>query len=113
MLCCMPKKRKVTNKNEIKTMPHYFANQKTKVKFISQQKLNKIKTFSHKGQVVTPNNMLNFSLNLKSNPEFTAKVLIAYSKSFYHLRKNKNYGAFTIFDIPLSYILKEDKFTYL
>ncbi len=92
-------------KTQIINMPNYFKGYNTKVYFISQIKLNKIKSFSHKGIVITENNTMNFSLKLKSNPDFTSKILIAYAKSFEKLKNKKEYGAFTIFDIPLSYII--------
>ena len=93
-------------------MPDYFKGYKTKVHFTSQTKLNKIKSFSHKGTVLTPNNIMNFSLNLKSNPDFTASILIAYAKSFEILKNQQQFGAHTIFDIPLSYIIN-NKFELL
>ena len=95
-------------KKTIVNMPDYFKGYKTTVKFITQKELNEIKTFSHKGEVVTYNNTLNFSLNLSSNPDFTAKVLITYANSFSKLKQMKLFGAHTIFDIPLKFIIKED-----
>ena len=100
-------------KSEIINMPHYFKNYKTKVKFVKPNKLIKLKSFSHKGEVLTKSNEMNFSLNLNSNPDFTASVMIAYAKSITHLKKEKKFGAFTIFDIPLSYIINIDKFQFL
>lgn len=100
-------------KHSIINMPNYFLGYKTKVNFVSSEKLNKIKSFSHKGEVATKNNIMNFSLILPSNPDFTASVMIAYSFAFIKLKKEKKFGAFTILDLPLSYINQTDKFKYL
>ena len=108
---CLKQDRKRI-KETIINMPDYFKDYKTKVHFISQQKLNKIKSFSHKGIVLTESNTMNFSLNLKSNPDFTAKVLIAYANSYKTLKEKKMFGAHTIFDIPLSYII-DNKYEFL
>lgn len=106
------KKDKTKIKKSIINMPNYFKGFKTKVKFVKQTKLNKLKTLSHKGTVITENNTINFSLTLTSNPDFTAKVLIAFAKSYQTLRNKKNYGAYTIFDLPLTYII-DNKYNYL
>lgn len=98
---------------EIITMPDYFKGYKTKVNFVSIDELNRLKSFSHKGQVLTKNNVLNFSLNLHSNPDFTASVLIAYASSFAILKEKQMFGAHTIFDIPMNYIMQKDEFSLL
>ena len=100
-------------KETILNMPNYFKNCLTQVNFISLEELNKIKSFSHQGEIVTQNNIMNFSLKLPSNPEFTAKVLVTYAKSFTSLKNKQKFGAHTIFDIPLNYIINEKKFTIL
>ena len=100
-------------KSKITTMPHYFAGQKTTVKFVSQQKLDRLKNFSHKGIVLTKGENFSFSLKTKSNPNLTAKILIAFAKNYQHLIADKSYGAYTIFDLPLTNILPKDKFNYL
>lgn len=98
---------------EIKTMPDYFEGYDVIVNFVSQAELDKIKSFSHCGEVLTENNVLNFSLNLKSNPAFTARVLTTFASALMELVQEKKYGAFSIFDIPMKYILKKSEFTYL
>lgn len=110
---CSPLEKREEIKSKIITMPDYFEGYKTFVHFVSPKKLNSLKSFSHKGQVITSNNIMNFSLNLPSNPDFTAKILIAYARSFIHLKKEGRRGAFTIFDIPIKQIIKKDKFSYL
>ena len=96
-------------RNQIVNMPDYFLGYKTIVKFVSQAKLNRLKTFKHRGEVLTCGNIINFSLNLPSNPKFTAKIAVTYAKSIKNLSKP---GVYSIFDIPLSYII-DDKFKFL
>ena len=106
----------VANKNDraeiekqIRTMKNYFEGYKTSVKFVSQQKLDKMKSFKHKGEVVSQNNVMNFSLNLKSNPNFTAKVMVRYAKNFITLLNENNFGAYTILDLPIKNIMDKNK----
>ncbi|MBR3697039.1 MAG: diaminopimelate dehydrogenase [Clostridia bacterium] len=97
--------------NEIKTMPNYFSDYQTTVHFISEEefKANHNK-MSHGGFVIHSGNtgkennkeIIEFSLKLDSNPEFTASVLIALARAAYKLNKAKQYGAKTIFDIAPS-----------
>lgn len=96
---------------EIKTMPNYFVGYETTVNFVSQGELEKIKNFSHQGQVMTKNNTLNFSLHLSSNPDFTAKVVTSFARAFESV-KNKR-GVYTIFDLPLKTILRKDFYKFL
>ncbi|MBO5850702.1 MAG: diaminopimelate dehydrogenase, partial [Clostridia bacterium] len=44
--------------------------------------------------------VIEYSLKLGSNPEFTASVLVAYARAVYKMYKNKNYGCKTVFDVP-------------
>ena len=90
-------------------MPDYFADYKTTVKFVTQQEIDKIKTFAHKGEVVAMSGVAEFKLNLKSNPEFTAKVLVSFARAVPKLKEANRYGAFTVFDLPLNLILKKEK----
>lgn len=102
-------------KNEIVTMPDYFFGYDTKVHFVSQEKLNSLKNYSHKGCVLSTGNIINFSLSLSSNPDFNASIMIAYSRAIKYISQHGKYGAYTILDIPAKYILrdKEDKFKFL
>lgn len=89
----------------IRNMPDYFEGYKTKIKFCSQKKIDKLKAnMSHKGHVTSLGGAMRFEVNLKSNPNFTARVLVAYSVALCHLAQNKDYGAKTIFDIPISHL---------
>ena len=96
--------------NEIKTMPHYFADYNTTVEFISMEELKANHSgIPHGGVVIRSgktganlenNHIIEFSLKLDSNPEFTSSVLVACARAAYKLSQKKDYGAKTIFDIP-------------
>lgn len=93
---------------EIKTMPNYFADYNTIVHFISEEELKqKHSKMSHGGFVIHSGEtgegnkqIIEYSLKLDSNPEFTASVLIALARANYRMNRNGQYGAKTIFDIP-------------
>ncbi len=97
---------------EIKSMPNYFADYDTTVNFISKEELDKNhKKLSHGGSVIrsgstTQENseLLELSLKLDSNPEFTGSVLVAYARAVYKMRMNGATGTVTAFDIPLKYL---------
>ena len=95
--------------NEIKTMPNYFSDYDTTVHFISEEELEEKhrKKMSHAGFVIhsgeTGNgnkHVIEYSLKLDSNPEFTSSVLIALARATYRLNICQQYGAKTILDIP-------------
>lgn len=48
----------------------------------------------------TNNQTIEYSLKLDSNPEFTASVLVAYSRAAYRLNQQGQFGAKTVFDVP-------------
>ncbi len=95
--------------NEIKTMPKYFADYDTTVNFISQEELDKNhKGIPHGGFVIRTgktgielqnNHIIEYSLKLDSNPEFTASVLVASARAAYKMYKRNDFGCKTIFDI--------------
>ena len=97
---------------EIKTMPNYFADYDTIVHFISQEELNeKHAGLPHGGVVIrsgeTANgnkHVIEYSLKLDSNAEFTASVLVACARACYRLQKENQCGAKTLFDIPPIYL---------
>lgn len=97
---------------EIKTMPNYFDEYKTIVHFISEEELKANHSqmphggfVIHSGETSNGNkHVMEFSLKLDSNPEFTSSVLIAVARATYRLNKEGQYGAKTIFDIPPIYL---------
>jgi diaminopimelate dehydrogenase len=99
---------------EIKTMPNYFEPYDTTVHFISQEELDRDhKGIPHGGFVmrsgVTGENgetkqMIEYSLKLGSNPEFTASVLVCCARAVYKMNQNGFVGCKTIFDVPPAYL---------
>lgn len=111
VVCSKEKRAEIEHK--IKSIPDYFLGYETEVKFVSQESLDKLKSFAHKGQVLTSNNTMNFSLNLPSNPKFTANVMTTFARAYPKLKEEKKFGAHDIFDIPMKYVLKEEPYRYL
>lgn len=101
---------------EIKEMPNYFSDYETTVHFISEEELKRDHSkLSHGGFVIRSgktseenSELLQLSLKLDSNPEFTGSVLTAYARAIYRLAKNGETGIKTVFDIPLKYLYPED-----
>ncbi len=100
--------------NEIVTMPNYFADYDTTIHFITKEELDRDhKGIPHGGKVfrsgVTGFNnenkhIIEYSLKLDSNPEFTSSVLVAYARAAYKLGKEGEVGCKTVFDIPPIYL---------
>lgn len=98
--------------NEIKSMPNYFADNETIVHFITEEELKeKHSKMPHGGFVIRSgktglneenNQIIEYSLKLDSNPEFTASIIIGYARAIYRLAKEGEEGAITVFDIPAS-----------
>lgn len=99
---------------EIKNMPNYFSDYDTTVNFITEEELRENHSkMPHGGFVfrsgVTGANdehqqIIEFSLKLDSNPEFTAHALVAYARAAVRMNKEGMLGARTVFDVPLSYL---------
>lgn len=93
---------------EIITMPNYFADYDTTVHFISQEELNKEHSgLPHGGSVIScgvtgdaNKQVIEYSLNLDSNPEFTGSVLVAYARAAYRMKQEGMTGAKTVLDVP-------------
>jgi len=93
----------------IKTMPNYFADYDTTVNFISQEELDRDhKGIPHGGFVIRTGrtgvnaetgHIIEYSLKLGSNPEFTASVLAAYARAAFRLSQKGHSGAKTVFDV--------------
>lgn len=95
--------------NEIKTMPNYFADYDTIVHFITEEELQRDHAgIPHGGFVIRTgktginhenSHIIEYSLKLDSNPEFTASVLVAYARAINRLYNRGDYGCKTVFDI--------------
>ena len=91
----------------IVTMPDYFADYDTTVNFIDGATLKQNhQKMPHGGFVIRSGNtsdeqnqVVEFSLKLESNPEFTASILVAYARACYRLNQMQQYGAKTAFDV--------------
>lgn len=100
----------------IKEMPYYFDEYDTVVNFVDEEEMKKHKEkLPHGGFVLRSgnngennknNSIVEFSLKLDSNPEFTSGVLIAYARAACRLNKENNIGAKTVLDVPISYLLR-------
>ena len=100
--------------NEIKTMPNYFADYDTTVHFISKEELMRDHAgIPHGGFVIRTgktglngenSHVIEYSLKLDSNPEFTASVLAAYARAAARLNAEGNNGAKTVLDIAPAYL---------
>lgn len=100
--------------NEIKTMPNYFADYDTTVHFITQEDLMRDHAgIPHGGLVLRTgktgvngehNHVIEYSLKLDSNPEFTACVLTAYARAAYRMNREGMKGCKTVFDVAPAYL---------
>lgn len=103
---------------EIKTMPNYFADYDTTVHFISEEELEKNHGgIPHGGFVLRSgrtgwenenSHLIEYSLKLDSNPEFTSCVIAAYARAAYRLSQEGQSGCKTVFDIAPAYLSAED-----
>ena len=91
----------------IVTMPNYFADYDTTVTFITEDEFKaRFTTMPHGGFVIRSgqtgtgsNHVIEFSLKLDSNPEFTGSVLASYARAAYRLSRAGSCGAKTVLDI--------------
>ena len=100
--------------NDIKTMPNYFADYDTTVHFITEEELLRDHSgMPHGGLVVRSGatgeagenkQLMEFSLKLDSNPEFTANVLVCCARAVYRMQQEGQSGAKTVFDVPPAYL---------
>ena len=98
----------------IKTMPNYFADYDTIVHFISQEELQTEHSgIPHGGFVLRSGvtgmdkehkHLIEYSLKLDSNPEFTASVIVAYARAAYRMNQEGMTGCKTVFDVPPAYL---------
>ncbi len=98
--------------NEIKTMPNYFSDYDTTVHFISADEMKRDHSgLPHGGSVIYSGetsdgtkHVIEYSLKLDSNPEFTGSVIVAYARAAARLNKEGKTGAMTVFDIAPAYL---------
>ena len=99
---------------EIKTMPNYFDEYETTVHFISEEQMKAEHTgLPHGGFVIRTgktgweqehSHVIEYSLKLDSNPEFTSSVIVAYARAAYRLNREGQSGCRTVFDIAPAYL---------
>ena len=102
---------------EIVTMPNYFSDYDTAVHFISEEELLRDHGgIPHGGFVIRTgktgwndenSHVIEHSLKLDSNPEFTASVIAAYARAVYRLHQEGQKGCRTVFDIAPAYLCPE------
>lgn len=103
---------------EIKTMPNYFADYDTTVHFISEDELKKEHSgIPHGGFVIRTGttgwndehkHVIEYSLKLDSNPEFTSSVIVAYARAAYRMNQEGQKGCKTVFDVAPVYLSAVD-----
>ena len=105
---------KASIEKQIIEMPNYFADYDTIVHFISAEELERDHSgIPHGGFVIRTgktgknsqhNHVIEYSLKLDSNPEFTASVIVAFARAAYRLKSQGISGCKTVFDIPPAYL---------
>lgn len=100
--------------NEIKTMPNYFDEYDTTVHFISEEELKRDHSgIPHGGFVIRTgktgwkdenSHVIEYSLKLDSNPEFTSSVIVAYARAAYRMSQEGQKGCKTVFDVAPAYL---------
>lgn len=105
---------KVRIENEIKTMPNYFDEYDTTVYFITEEEMKSNHTgLPHGGFVIRAgktgwndehNHVIEYSLKLDSNPEFTSSVITAYARAAYRMSQEGQCGCKTVFDVAPAYL---------
>lgn len=101
--------------HDIKTMPNYFADYDTTVHFITEEELERDHSgIPHGGKVIRTGvtgggnkHVIEYSLKLDSNPEFTSSVICAYARAAYRMSREGMSGCKTIFDIPPAYLCSQ------
>ncbi|MCQ2512208.1 MAG: diaminopimelate dehydrogenase [Lachnospiraceae bacterium] len=100
---------------EIVTMPNYFSDYDTTVHFISQEELDRDHSgIPHGGFVFRTGStgvnhenkhVIEYSLKLDSNPQFTTSVILAFARAAYRMNAAGDTGCKTVFDIAPKYLL--------
>ena len=99
---------------DIRTMPYYFDGYETKIIFLTEEELKRDHSaMPHGGFVIRSGktgvdggtkHIMEYSLKLESNPEFTSSVLVAYARAAYRMNMEGQTGARTVFDVPPAYL---------
>ena len=102
---------------EIKTMPNYFSDYDTTVHFISEEELKRDHSrLPHGGFVLRSgktgwngenSHVIEYSLKLDSNPEFTSSIIVAYARAAYKMNQEGQTGCKTVFDVAPGYLSAE------
>ena len=121
---------KAAIEKEIVTMPNYFADYDTTVHFVDQETLLREhdttvhfisqeemerdhRSLPHGGFVIRSgktgwdlehNHVIEYSLKLDSNPEFTSSVIVACARAAYRMKQEGMTGCKTILDLPPAYL---------
>ena len=100
--------------NEIKTMPNYFSDYDTTVHFITEEEMKRDNSgLPHGGMVIRTGvtgmekehkHVIEYSLKLDSNPEFTGSVIVAYARAVSRMNKEGMSGCKTVFDVAPAYL---------
>ena len=103
--------------NEIKTMPNYFSDYDTTVHFITEEELKRDHNrLPHGGFVLRSgktgwnkenHHIIEDSLKLDSNPEFTSSIIVAYARAAYKMNQEGQKGCKTVFDVAPAYLSAE------
>ena len=104
--------------NEIKTMPNYFSDYDTTVHFITEEEMKRDHSgLPHGGMVIRTGvtgmekehkHVIEYSLKLDSNPEFTGSVIVAYARAVSRMNKEGMSGCKTVFDVAPAYLCAAD-----
>ena len=111
-------------RQSIVTMPAYFADYDTSVAFISMEEMKeKHSALPHGGSVIRTGTtgsgnkqVIEYKLNLDSNPEFTGSVLVAFARAVYRMAHRKDFGCKTVFDVApvdLSPVSREELLAHM
>lgn len=98
----------------IKTMPNYFDAYDTTVHFITEEEMQKNHSgIPHGGMVIRSGStgfqqenkhIIEYRIQLDSNPEFTSSVLVAYARAAYRMNQEGQCGCKTVLDVPPAYL---------
>ncbi len=105
-VACVENDKKEIEK-QILSMPNYFEGYTTVVHFVSQQEVRELKRRTHhRGQVICTGEGFeaNCTVTLDNNPDYTAKIMLAYAHALPQLKADGYRGAVDVFDIPMKYL---------